>query len=57
MLNPLDSGYVDLNEGLPWVEIPLMGPKYEIIDIEQIGGAAQLIPLNPVGSHIEDGNS
>ena len=24
------------------------GPRYEIIDIDQIGGAAQLVPLNPV---------
>ena len=34
MLNPVDSGYVDLYEGLPWVEIPLSGPKYEIVDID-----------------------
>ena len=57
MLNPVDSGYVDPDEGLLWIEILLMGPKYEIVDIEQIGGAAQLLPLNPAGSYIEDGNS
>ena len=48
ILNPVDSGYVDPDEGLPWVEIPPTGPKYEIIDIHQIGGAAQLVPVNPV---------
>ena len=47
ILNPVDSGYVDLYEGLPWVEMPLTGPRYEIIDIHQIGGAAQLVPMNP----------
>ena len=47
MLNPVDSGYVDPDKGLPWVERPLTGPKYVIIDIDQIGGAAQLVPLNP----------
>jgi hypothetical protein len=46
ILNPVESGYVDPDEGLPWVERPLTGKKYEIINIEQIGGAAQLIPLN-----------
>jgi hypothetical protein len=50
MLNPVDSGYVDPDEGLPWVEIPLTGAKYEIVEINQIGGAAQLVPLNPAGS-------
>ena len=57
MLNPVDSGYVDPDEGLLWIEILLMGPKYEIVNIEQIVAAAQLLPLNPAGSHIEDGNS
>ena len=57
MLNPVDSGYVNPNEGLPWVEIPVTGPKYEIVDIDRIGGAAQLVPLNPVGSHMGDENS
>ena len=36
------------DEALPWVERPLTSPKYKIIDINQIGGAAQLVPLNPV---------
>ena len=48
ILNPVDSGYVDPNEGLPWVEIPRTGPKYEIIDIRQIEGAVQLVPVNLV---------
>ena len=59
-LNPVDSGYVDPDEGLPWVEIPLTGPKYEIIDIDQISGAAQLVPLNPgseAGTQFVEGDS
>ena len=48
ILNLMDSGYVDPDEGLPWVGIPPTGPKYEIIDIHQIGGAAQLVLLNLV---------
>ena len=56
MLNPVDSEYVDIDEGLPWVEIPLNGPKYEIVDIDRIGGAAQLVPLNPAGSQIVEGD-
>ena len=47
ILNLVDSGYVDPDEGLPWVEMPLTGPRYEIIDIHQIGGAAQLVSMNP----------
>ena len=60
VLNPVDSGYVDPDEGLPWVERPLSGPKYEIIDINQIGGAAQLVPLNPgsgAGTEMVEGDS
>ena len=33
------------------MEVPLTGPKYEIVDINQISGAAQLVPLNAAGSH------
>ena len=40
ILNPVDSGYVDLDEGLPLEKRPLTCPKYLIIDINQIGGAA-----------------
>ena len=47
ILNPVDSGYVDPDEGLAWVEMPPNSPKYEIIDIHQIGGAAHLVPMNP----------
>jgi len=47
MLNPVDSGFVDPDEGLPWVERPPTGPRYEIINIDEIGGVAQLVPLNP----------
>ena len=39
MLNPLDSEYVDRDEGLPWVERPLTGSKYEIVNIDGIGAA------------------
>ena len=56
-LNPVDSGYVDVDEGLPWVEIPLNGPKYVIVDIDRIAGAAQLVPLNPEGSHMVEADS
>ena len=31
--NPVDSGYVNPDEGLPWVERPLTASKYQIIDI------------------------
>ena len=48
ILNSVESGYVDPDERLPWVERPPTGPRYEIIDIDQNGGAAQLVPLNPV---------
>ena len=47
ILNPVNSGYVDPDEGLPWVETPPDGKKYEIIDIHQIGGAAQLVLVHP----------
>ena len=47
MLNPVDSGYFDIDKGLPYVEIPLNDPKYEIINIDRIGEAAQLVPWNP----------
>ena len=57
VLNPVDSGYVDPDEGLPWVEIPLSGTKYEIVDIDRIGGAAQLVPMNPAGGPIVEGDS
>ena len=57
MLNPVDSGYVDPDEGLPWVEIPLSGPKYEIVDIDRIGGVAQLVPMNPAGGPMAEGDS
>ena len=40
ILSPVDSAYVDPDEGLLWVEIPPTGPKYEIINIHQIKGAA-----------------
>ena len=53
ILNPVDSGCVDPDEGLPWVEIPLTCPRYEIIDIHQIGGAAQSVPMNPRRGAIE----
>ena len=56
MLNPVDSGYVNLDEGLPWVEMPVTGPKYKIVDIDRIGGAAQLVPLKRAGSHMGDEN-
>ena len=46
--NPVDSGYFDPHKGLPWVERLLTGSKYQIIDINQIGGVGQLVPLNPV---------
>ena len=39
---------MDPDEGLPWVARPITGPKYQIIDMNQIGGAAQLVPLNQV---------
>ena len=57
MLNPVDSRYVDPDKGLPWVKIPLSGPKYEIVDIDQIGGAAQLVPMNPAGGPMAEGDS
>ena len=57
MLNLVHLGYVDSDEGLPWVEIPLTGPKYNIVDIDKIGGAAQLLPLNLAGSHMVEGDS
>ena len=56
MLNPVDSEYVNPDEGLLWVEIPVIGPKYEIVNIDRIGGAAQLVPLNPAGSPMGDEN-
>ena len=45
ILNPVNYGYVDPDEGLPWIETPPDGKKYEIIDIHQIGRAAQLVPV------------
>ena len=39
-----------MTEGLPWVETPPDGKKYEIIDIYQIGRAARLVPV-----HAENG--
>jgi hypothetical protein len=52
-LNPVDSGYIDPHEGLPWVE---MRSRFEIVDIAQIRGAAQLIPGKPdnAGSNWEN---
>ena len=47
ILNPVDSGFVDLDEGLPWVEGLPTCLRYKIIDIHHIGGAAQLVLLNP----------
>ena len=47
ILSPVNSGYIDPDEGLPLVERLPNGPKYEIIEIDQIGGVAQLVPLNP----------
>ena len=44
----MDSGDVDIDEWLPWVEIPPAGPKYEIINIHYIGGGAQLVPVTLV---------
>ena len=40
MLNLVDSGYVDLEEELAWVEIQVTGPKYEIVHIDRICRAA-----------------
>ena len=47
ILNLVDSRYVDPNEGVQLVEMPPNSPKYEIIDINQIGEAEQLVPMNP----------
>ena len=57
MLNPVDSGYVDPDEGLPWVEMPLTGSKYKIVNIDRMGGAAQLVALYPAGSHMGEEDS
>ena len=57
MLNPVDSGYVDPDEGLPWIEMPLTSSKDEIVNIDRIGGAAQLVPLYPAGSHMGEEDS
>ena len=40
ILNLVDSEYVDPDEGLPWVEMLFIGSKYEIVNIDRIGGAA-----------------
>ena len=53
VLNLVDSGCVDPDEGLPWVEMPLTCQRYEIIDIHHIGGAAQSVPMNPKREAIE----
>ena len=47
ILIPVNSGYIDSDEGVPLVERPPNITKYEIIKINQIGRATQLVPLNP----------
>ena len=54
ILNPVNSGYINPDEGLLLVERPPNGPRYEIIEIHQFGIVAQLVPLNPEsGAHIQ----